>query len=127
MRDKVIETGDIDDKRNFTDVRDMVKAYWLAAKNCEPGKLYLVGQEDEEMVWTFRDSIQRLLELSTLEPNEVQIKQVERFTRPTNVPFLISDVSEFRKTVDWERSYSMDDILSSTLNYWRGRVAEGKY
>ncbi len=127
LQEPVIETGDIDDRRNFTDVRDMVRAYWLAAEHCEPGKLYLVGQHDAVMVVTFREAIARLLELSDLSPTDVTVRQVSKFTRPTRVPYLISDITEFQELVNWKRLYSMDDIFLSTLDYWRRRVSDGKY
>lgn len=127
LQDPVIETGDIDDKRNFTDVRDMVAAYWLATQHCTPGELYLVGQEDEAMVMTFRESISRLLELSALSEESVEIRQVSKFTRATKVPFLIADISKFHESVRWERRFSLQDILSDTLDYWRDRVKRGLY
>ena len=105
----------------------MVRAYWLSSLYCEPGKLYLVGQDDENMVMTFREGIDRLIEMSRLDKKDVVIKQVEKFTRPTNVPFLISDIAEFRDKTDWKCIYSLNDILKDTLDYWRKRVANGKY
>lgn len=125
MQDPIIETGDIDDKRNFTDVRDMVQAYWLAANHCDPGELYLVGREEKDMIFTFRQTIDRLIELSELEPKFVQVRQVEKFTRRTQVPFLIADISKFNSLVNWTPKYSMDDILLDTLNYWRDRLNKG--
>lgn len=127
LQDFAIETGDIDDKRNFTDVRDMVRAYWLAIEYCEPGQLYLIGQEDERMVCTFREAIQRLLVISDLNPDLIKINQVAEYTRPTNVPFLISDISKFNSAVSWEPRYSLDDILIDTLDYWRERVRLGRH
>lgn len=123
----VVETGHIDDKRNFTDVRDMVRAYWLACHHCAPGELYLVGQEDQSMVCTFRQAINRLLQISKLNPDEVEIRQVQHYTRPTNVPFLISNISKFNSVVDWSIQYTLDDIFHDTLNYWRERVKNGRH
>ena len=122
-QDKIIETGDIDDRRNFTDVRDMVRAYWLACQHCSPGELYLVGQESDDMIMTFREALQCLIELSSLEKSEIEIRQVEKFTRPTNVPFLISDISKFNSVVEWSPQYSMHEILRDTLMFWRSRVS----
>lgn len=127
LQKPIIETGDVDDRRNFTDVRDMVRAYWLSTLYCEPGKLYLVGQDDENMVMTFREGIDMLIEISNLNKNDISVKQVEKYTRPTNVPFLISDVTEFREKTGWKCRFSLNDILTDTLDYWRERVANGKY
>ena len=123
----VLETGDTQDKRNFTDVRDMVKAYWLAAKHCEPGTLYLIGQEDKEMIYTFSEVIDLLISLSSIEKNRVEVRRVDKYVRPTNVPFLISDISRFNAIVEWKRDYDMRTILVDTLDYWRDRVANGRH
>lgn len=127
LQDPVIETGDVDDQRNFTDVRDMVNAYWLATQHCEPGRLYLVGQDDPEMVMTFRQALDKLIDISFVEKEKLSVLQVDKFTRPTKVPFLISDVSEFKEVTGWNRKYDLDDILGDTLNYWRDRVSRGVY
>ena len=105
----------------------MVRAYWLSTLYCEPGKLYLVGQDDENMVMTFREGIDMLIEISNLNKKDISVKQVEKYTRPTNVPFLISDVTEFREKTGWKCKFSLNDILTDTLDYWRERVANGKY
>jgi GDP-4-dehydro-6-deoxy-D-mannose reductase len=50
----VVVVGHVDDKRNFTHVKDMVRAYWLAVEKCKPGKLYLIGTEEKSHIHTFR-------------------------------------------------------------------------
>jgi GDP-4-dehydro-6-deoxy-D-mannose reductase len=127
LQSPVIETGDVDDKRNFTDVRDMVAAYWHAVNHCLPGELYLVGQEDPSMVCTFKEALDRLLKISNLSAQNVEIKKVARYTRPTKVPFLISDISKFNSVVDWKAKFTLDDILKDTLDYWRKMVRDGKH
>ena len=101
-QDSVIETGDIDDRRNFTDVRDMVRAYQIAVEKCVPGELYLVGSNSEDP--------------------KISYKQVQKFTRPTQVPFLIADVSKFTEVSGWKPEISMEQMLRDILDYWRIRV-----
>ena len=112
-----LKVGTISDKRNFTHVRDMVRAYWLASQKCEYGKLYLVGNPSVSSVYTFEDAIKRLLEVS--EVQDVTVSVDSRYVRPTAVPFLIADVSEFQAVSGWAPVLSFDDILLDTLNYWR--------
>ena len=117
LQDPIIKTGHRDDKRNFTHVLDMCQAYLLAVQNCEFGELYLVGNSDEKFVSTFDHALNKMLEIEKLE--NVKIEPVDEFTRPTQVPFLISDCSRFIEKTYWEPKLSLDDIFLDTINYWK--------
>lgn len=123
LQKPIIRVGDVDDKRNFTHVKDIVEAYCLAVEKCEPGELYLIGNEDIESVHTFEDALFGLLELSTEKVRySVEVHQCKEFTRLTKVPRLICDTSKFRKLTNWKPKISFQEILQDTLNYWRERV-----
>jgi GDP-4-dehydro-6-deoxy-D-mannose reductase len=123
-QDPHMEVGHIDDVRNFTHVQDIVEAYWLATEKCEPGKLYLVGSEDQSKVYTFRQALEMLISMSTVEG--ITYESVAKYTRPTQVPRLIADTSEFREATGWNPTISFEQILSDTLDYWRKQVAAGR-
>jgi GDP-4-dehydro-6-deoxy-D-mannose reductase len=123
LQEKVIKVGHIDDKRNFTHVYDMVKAYWVASEKCEPGKLYLVGSESDNSVFTFREALEKLITMSS--EDGITYKEDSQYVRPTNVPFLIADISDFTKDTGWKPSIPFEIILEDTLEYWRKRVKEG--
>jgi GDP-4-dehydro-6-deoxy-D-mannose reductase len=119
-QNSVIETGDIDDRRNFTDVRDMVRAYQIAVEKCVPGELYLVGSNSEDHIFSFREVLEKLISFSTVP--KITYRQVQKFTRPTQVPFLIADVSKFTQVSGWRPEISMEQMLRDILDYWRIRV-----
>lgn len=119
-QEKVIRVGDIDDKRNFTHVSDIVRAYWLVVHKCTPGELYLVGSDENDKVYTFRQALERLIAMSTV--GDIRYKQDPQYVRPTKVPYLIGDTSKFREATGWRPEISFEQILSDTLSYWRERV-----
>ena len=119
--EKLLKVGHIDDKRNFTHVRDMVEAYWLATEKCEPGELYLIGASSDEHVFTFRQALEMLIEMSTA--SGLSFETDPQFVRPTNVPFLIADISKFEKQTGWAPRLSFQQILEDTLEYWRQDVS----
>ncbi len=121
LQEPHLRVGHLDDRRNFTHVRDIVRAYWMAMLHCEPGKMYLVGSEAEHSIHTFRNALERLIELSTLEMLTYSID--EEYVRPTNVPRLIADTSSFRQATGWEPEIDFETILSDTLAFWREQVA----
>ncbi len=120
LQEPILRVGHIDDLRNFTHVRDVVKAYWLSMEKCEPGELYLIGSEDESSVHTFREALERLIDLSTI--TGITYVTDPEFVRPTNVPRLIADTSGFRKATGWTPVISFEEILTETLEYWRHEV-----
>jgi GDP-4-dehydro-6-deoxy-D-mannose reductase len=125
QRPPVVEVGHIEDRRNFTHIRDMVEAYWLAMEHCEPGELYLIGTEMPGNVHTFREALQDLIAMSTVKG--ITFRTKPEYVRPTNVPRLIADTGRFEKLTGWKAKIPYERILSDTLEYWRQFVREGLY
>ena len=121
LQELKLRVGHTGDKRNFTHVKDIVEAYFLAMEKLEPGDLYLVGTERDENIATFAEVIERLVKISTL-TKEVEIEKVVEYTRPTSVPYLLADAKKFSALTNWKATYTLDEILLDTLNYWRERV-----
>ncbi|RME50292.1 MAG: SDR family oxidoreductase, partial [Deltaproteobacteria bacterium] len=116
LQEPHLRVGHIDDRRNFTHVRDMVEAYWLSTEKCEPGELYLIGSEAPESIHTFREALEMLIGMSTVEG--ITYGEDPEFVRPTNVPRLIGDTRKFREKTGWEPKIPFERILSDTLDYW---------
>ncbi len=122
----VVVTGERSDRRNFTHIKDLVAAYWLALEKCRPGKLYLIGSDEKDHIFTFDQALDQLIAMSTYKK---PIKKVinKKYVRPTSVPRLISDTSEFRKLTGWKPTIPFKQILEDTLDYWREFVNNGWY
>lgn len=120
LQEPIIYTGDTGDKRNFTHVRDIVRAYWLAVHKCTPGELYLVGSDEEDKVFTFQQALEQLIAMANVEGIKQSTKA--EFVRPTKVPYLIGDTKKFRAATGWKPEIGFHQILEDTLNYWRAKV-----
>lgn len=125
LQEPVIFTGHIEDCRNFTHVRDMVEAYWLANVKCPPGELHLIGSDDSQKIYSYGEVIKMLIEKSNVK--DIEIKQDPQYVRPTAVPRLIGDTTKFRKLTGWEPKIGIDDILNDTLQYWRDFIKNNDY
>jgi len=121
----VLTHGHIDDKRNFTHIHDLVEAYWEAMEKCEPGELYLIGNDGESHIATFREIIQKLLEKS--EVTGIMTQEDPKLVRPTSLPYLIGDTSKFREKTGWSPKVSLEQVLDDTLAYWRDFVKNDLY
>jgi len=125
LQEPIIKTGHIEDKRNFTHIRDMVEAYWVAIEKCIPGELYLIGSDEPAKIYTYRQVVEILIKLSSV--NDIKIERDEKYVRPTSVPRLIGDTSKFRELTGWSAKIPIEKILQDTLDYWRDYVKNDFY
>ena len=119
-----IHVGNLCGKRDFTDVRDMVAAYWLAAQKGETGGIYNIGTGVELSI---REVLDRLVSLSVV-PIEVRVEQ-ERY-RPCDVPVLVCDSTRLRELTGWEPKIdlgiTLKDILADWFDAWQNKEDGGK-
>jgi len=115
-RDPVLHVGNLEAKRDFTDVRDMVRAYWLAAEKGEPGDVYNVGTG---VAISMREMLDRLIGLSKV---KVRIEVDPDRLRPSDVQILQADNSKFCALTGWRPTIPFDKTLRDLLDYWRERV-----
>jgi GDP-4-dehydro-6-deoxy-D-mannose reductase len=122
LQEPIVKVGNLDAKRNFTHVRDMVRAYWLAMQKCVPGQLYLIGSDN---VCTIKECLESLILLSTVEGIKYEVSSAR--VRPTELKYLIGDCSKFRNLTGWKPEIPFEDTLKDILNYWRDFLGKGLY
>jgi GDP-4-dehydro-6-deoxy-D-mannose reductase len=111
----VLHVGNLDAKRDFTDVRDMVRAYVLALEKCEPGEVYNICRGQ---CWTIRETLDMLLAHTTA---KIEVKQDPARLRPSDVQILLGDNSKFVKQTGWQPTIPFEQTLRDMLEYWRAR------
>src|SRR3989344_155478 len=113
LQKPVIYTGNLNSWRDFSDVRDIVKAYWLATEKCKFGEAYNVGNGKAHQI---KDVLKTLLSLSRV---KIKVRQKPELMRPSDVPILQCDATKFRKATGWKPKIDFKTTLKDTLNYWR--------
>jgi GDP-4-dehydro-6-deoxy-D-mannose reductase len=111
----VIRVGNLEARRDFTDVRDVVRAYWLSLEKGEPGEVYNICSG---RAWTIREMLDMLLGMTKV---KVKIEQDPARMRPSDVPVLLGDASKFKKATGWEPTIPFDQTLRDLRDYWRSR------
>ena len=111
-----IMVGNLNAQRDWTDVRDTVRAYWLALEKGEPGEVYNIGTGVPHSV---RDMLQTLLSFSEV---PVQVVEDQARLRPSDLEVLQADAAKFRSLTGWEPLIPFSETLSDLLDYWRERV-----
>jgi len=112
----VIEVGNLDASRDFTDVRDTVRAYRDIVERGRPGVVYNVCSGK---AYKIRDVLDRLIALSRV---SVQVRVDPARFRPNDTPLLVGDPGRLKHDVGWEPSIELDQTLCDLLDYWRKEV-----
>jgi GDP-4-dehydro-6-deoxy-D-mannose reductase len=114
-RPPVIRVGNLEARRDFTDVRDVVRGYWLALEKGEPGEVYNLCSG---RAWTIREMLDLLLGMTKI---KVKIEQDQARMRPSDVPVLLGDAAKFNKATGWKPTIPFETTLRDLLEYWRAR------
>lgn len=115
-REPILLVGNLEAKRDFSDVRDIVRGYLLAVQKGEPGEVYNICSEKAR-------SINQMLEmLLSMSKTKVKIKKDPARMRPSDVLILEGDCSKFKRKTGWKAKVSFEKTLRDLLDYWRERV-----
>ena len=109
----IIKVGNLDAKRDFTDVRDVVRAYYLVMTNGKSGEIYNVGSG---ITYKIKEILDKLLSLAKI---SIYIEKDNDKMRPSDVPLIQCDNSKISTECGWTLQYPIDQTLIDTLNYWR--------
>ncbi len=116
LREPVIHVGDLSSKRDFTDVRDMVRAYWLLLERCKPGEVYNIGAGNTRSMQEVLDMLLGMTEV------DVEVRVDPTRLRPSDVKILWADASKFQEATGWQPTIPYQQTLRDLLDYWRKRV-----
>ncbi|HRZ87709.1 MAG TPA: GDP-mannose 4,6-dehydratase, partial [bacterium] len=115
-KDPVIEVGNLKAKRDFTDVRDVVRAYHLAAQKCAGGEAYNVCSGK---LFEIGEILERMIAVSGV---RLKVRQDKERVRKVDITYVCGDPSKFVKKTGWRPEYSLDDTLKDLLAYWMERA-----
>lgn len=115
-----IYVGNLEARRDFTDVRDMVKGYWLALEKGKPGEVYNICSGND---FSVRQVLDILLALSK---TKIKVLVDPARLRPSDVPVLVGDNSKFVKQTGWKPTIKFQQTLKDILEYWREQSNSGR-
>ncbi|MHB1005788.1 MAG: GDP-mannose 4,6-dehydratase [Chloroflexota bacterium] len=119
QREPVVRVGDLESKRDWTDVRDIVRAYWLALAKGVPGEVYNVGSGSTR---TVGEMLETLVRLSSL---KIDVRVDPTRLRPSDVKILWADTTKFRQQTGWQPEIPFERTMADLLVYWRERLRNG--
>lgn len=117
-KEPVIYVGNLSAWRDFTDVRDVVRAYALLAQSGKAGETYNVGSGQAVQIQSILDKI------ITLSNKEIKVCVDKEKLRPVDVMKIEANVDKLQMTTGWEQLYSIDNTIRDVLEWWRKHIGE---
>ena len=115
-RRPVLEVGNLEAVRDFTDVRDVVRAYWALLERGNSGEVYNVCSGRGRSIG---DILRALLEISGV---HVDLQVDRERLRPSDLPALVGDPTRLREATGWEPRIPLERTFRDLLDHWRERV-----
>ena len=108
-----LRVGNLTARRDFTHVRDVVRAYRLIAEKGQAGEVYNVGSG---ITYSAEEILDKLCDLARC---PISVEQDPAKMRPSDTPVICCDHSKLTAHTGWEPTISMDEILQEVMTYWR--------
>ena len=115
-REAVLKVGNLAAERDFTDVRDVVRAYALLVEKGTAGETYNVGSGHTVAI----DTILKMI--LSMSDKEIRIEKDPSKFRPVDVPTIEADTKKLYEATGWTPQISLEQTIRETLDYWRRRV-----
>jgi GDP-4-dehydro-6-deoxy-D-mannose reductase len=117
LREPVVQVGDLKPTRDFSDVRDIVRGYWLLLERGAPGEVYNLCSGLE---WSIERVLNFLIGKSSLP--QIEIRQDPARLRPSDVPVLRGSRQKIESALGWRTTIPLEQTLTDLLEYWRHRI-----
>jgi len=117
LREPVVYVGDLTPRRDYSDVRDIVRGYWLLLERGEAGEVYNLCSGRS---WSIQQVLDFLLKLSAVKG--ITVKTDPARLRPSDVMILEGDPTKMHKATGWKVEIPFERTLTELLDYWRQRI-----
>ncbi len=112
----ILHVGNLSAKRDFTDVRDVVRAYGILIQHGKAGETYNIGSGHAISI---QELLNIILSLSTA---KILVSTDPARLRPSDIPVIEADITKLQDSINWHPEISLKQTLLETLNYWRGTL-----
>lgn len=119
-QESVIYVGNLEAQRDFTDVRDIVRAYELIVNHGLPGQAYNIGSGKTYSVQYLLDTLLTYTDIA------IEVRVDESRLRPVDVPVVQADASKLSQHTGWHTTISFEQTLKDVLEDCRQRVRQNQ-
>lgn len=120
LRPPILEVGNLETRRDFSDARDIVRGYWLALEKATPGEVYNLASGQ---AYSIADIVKLLLSQARV-ASEVRVVPSGDRMRPSDVPLLLGHSGKLQGQTGWAPRIPLEQTLADLLEYWRARLGD---
>ena len=118
IREPTMYVGNLEARRDFTDVRDIVRAYWLILTKGKTGETYNVCSANAYAVGEILEILRSKARV------EIEVREDPKRIRPADIPVLLGDATKTFQTTGWKPTIPFEQTLEDVLDYWRQMIGQ---
>jgi GDP-4-dehydro-6-deoxy-D-mannose reductase len=115
-KNPVLAVGNLENKRDYTDVRDLVRALWLVSEKSEPGEALNLGSGQ---AWSGQELLKLIMAMTR---TKLVVQTDEKKLHQSEPAILLADISRLVKLTGWKPQINLKQSMLDLLNYWRELV-----
>lgn len=115
-KEPILRVGNLESKRDFTDVRDIVRAYVMLMEKGQEGEVYNIGSGKSHKIQEILDMLLSFSKTKIIVENDPDLM------RPSDIPDLVCDYDKLYRATGWKPEIDLKTSLMDTLDYWRNIV-----
>ena len=116
--DMTMLTGNLDIVRDFLDVRDVVKAYYLLLKKGKKGEVYNICSGNPTKLQEIISIASDIIDIN------VHTEISASLVRPNDNPLILGDNSKLKSHTGWSAEYTLKRSIEDIIEYWRNILSE---
>jgi len=116
LQEPIFRVGNLKTRRAITDVRDEIRAFYLATEKCEPGEAYNVSGKN---VYQMQELLDKVLEITGI---KVEVQVDPKLLRPTDEPIIYGDSSKLKEKTNWKQEIPIEKTLKDMIEFWRKKL-----
>lgn len=115
-REPVLKVSNLENKKDYTDIRDLVRALWLVSEKSEPGEVLNLGSGQ---AWSVNEILKLMLGMTRA---KLVLESEDKKSTWPEPPILLADISRLVRLTGWKPQISLKQSILDLINYWREQV-----
>ncbi|MCR4409321.1 MAG: GDP-mannose 4,6-dehydratase [Candidatus Saccharicenans sp.] len=115
-REPVLKVSNLENKKDYTDIRDLVRALWLISEKSEPGEVLNLGSGQ---AWSGNEILKLMLGMTRA---KLVVESDDKKNTLPEPPILLADISRLARLTGWKPQIGLKQSILDLINYWREQV-----
>ena len=121
LNQTTLTTGDLEIVRDFSDVRDVVKAYYLLLQNGRKGEVYNICSGNPTKLYEIIDITSKILDI------KVTTQTASELIRPNDNPLIVGDNTKLKQHTGWSNTFNLNRSIHDIIDYWKDKLTDKQW